>query len=130
MAAEGLKTQAPARCAGEHLPRVRRVFPRGSGVLRHTLVRDPSGAVAAGADVDPFDQVAAVSRSTRSARNASTRQYVIFWATTIPGRFPSTDDSGSVNKEGIALNHRIYRTTTRALRATAGRNCSWIPVST
>ena len=42
-----------------------------------------------------------------------TGQYLIFWATTIPGRFPATDDSGSVNKEGIALNHRIYRTTTR-----------------
>ena len=42
-----------------------------------------------------------------------TRQYIIFWATTIPGRFPATDASGSVNKEGIALNHRIYRTTTR-----------------
>jgi len=42
-----------------------------------------------------------------------TRQYIIFWATTIPGRFPATDASGSVSKEGIALNHRIYRTTTR-----------------
>ena len=42
-----------------------------------------------------------------------TGQYLIFWATTIPGRFPATDESGSVNKEGIALNHRIYRTTTR-----------------
>jgi hypothetical protein len=42
-----------------------------------------------------------------------TSQYVIFWATTIPGRFPATDESGSVNKEGVALNHRIYRTTTR-----------------
>ncbi|MCU0252206.1 MAG: glycoside hydrolase family 43 protein [Vicinamibacterales bacterium] len=42
-----------------------------------------------------------------------TGQYLIFWATTIPGRFPATDESGSVNKAGIALNHRIYRTTTR-----------------
>jgi hypothetical protein len=42
-----------------------------------------------------------------------TKQYLIFWSTTIPGRFPATDESGSVNKEGIALNHRIYRTTTR-----------------
>jgi hypothetical protein len=42
-----------------------------------------------------------------------TSQYLIFWSTTIPGRFPATDDSGSVNKEGVALNHRIYRTTTR-----------------
>jgi hypothetical protein len=42
-----------------------------------------------------------------------TAQYLIFWATTIPGRFPATDGSGSVNKEGVALNHRIYRTMTR-----------------
>jgi hypothetical protein len=42
-----------------------------------------------------------------------TAQYLIFWATTIPGRFPATDDSGSVSKEGVPLNHRIYRTTTR-----------------
>jgi len=42
-----------------------------------------------------------------------TSQYLIFWSTTIPGRFPVTDESGSVSKTGIALNHRIYRTTTR-----------------
>ena len=42
-----------------------------------------------------------------------TGQYLIFWSTTIPGRFPATDESGSVNKEGVALNHRIYRTLTR-----------------
>jgi hypothetical protein len=42
-----------------------------------------------------------------------TGQYLIFWSTTIPGRFPATDGTGSVNKAGIALNHRIYRTTTR-----------------
>ena len=35
-------------------------------------------------------------------------QYLIFWASTIPGRFPETDPSG---EEG--LNHRIYCTTTR-----------------
>ncbi len=42
-----------------------------------------------------------------------TGQYLIFWSTTIPGRFPATDESGSVNKERVALNHRIYRTLTR-----------------
>ena len=42
-----------------------------------------------------------------------TSQYLIFWATTIPGRFPATDESGNVTKSGVALNHRIYRTTTR-----------------
>ena len=36
------------------------------------------------------------------------RQYVIFWATTIPGRFPETDALGD-----NGLNHRMYCTTTR-----------------
>lgn len=40
-------------------------------------------------------------------------QYVIYWATTIPGRYPETEDpSGDVDK-GVALNHRIYCTTTK-----------------
>lgn len=34
-------------------------------------------------------------------------QYLIFWATTIPGRFPATDSAGD---EG--LNHRMYYVTT------------------
>lgn len=36
------------------------------------------------------------------------RQYVIYWATTIPGRFPKTD-----TKADGGGNHRIYCTTTR-----------------
>ncbi len=36
------------------------------------------------------------------------KQYVIFWATTIPGRFPATEKSGN-----NGLNHRIYFTTTK-----------------
>lgn len=35
-------------------------------------------------------------------------EWLIFWATTIPGRFPETDASGN-----NGLNHRIYLTTTR-----------------
>lgn len=46
-----------------------------------------------------------------------TRQYVIFWATTIPGRFPATDGSGDERPGGVRLNHRIYRTTTRDFKA-------------
>jgi len=42
-----------------------------------------------------------------------TQQYIIFWATTIPGRFPTTDQSGDTGRDGVELNHRIYRTTTR-----------------
>ncbi len=36
------------------------------------------------------------------------KQYLIFWATTIPGRFPATEASGN-----NGLNHRIYFTTTK-----------------
>ena len=35
-------------------------------------------------------------------------QYLIFWATTIPGRFPGTGGTGDMH-----LNHRIYFTTTK-----------------
>ncbi|MFA6450209.1 MAG: glycoside hydrolase family 43 protein [bacterium] len=38
---------------------------------------------------------------------ASKKQYMIFWSTTIPGRFPATDSAGD-----DGYNHRIYYTTT------------------
>jgi hypothetical protein len=40
-------------------------------------------------------------------------QYMIYWSTTIPGRFPDTDDTGDVSKEGYKQNHRIYYITTK-----------------
>lgn len=40
------------------------------------------------------------------AYDAAKKQYVIFWATTIPGRFPATDSLGDYN-------HRIYYVTTK-----------------
>ncbi len=42
------------------------------------------------------------------AYDPSKQQYIIFWATTIPGRCPETDAAGD-----NGLNHRIYCTTTR-----------------
>jgi PelA/Pel-15E family pectate lyase len=36
------------------------------------------------------------------------KQYLIYWATTIPGRFPATESSGD-----NGLNHRIYYVTTK-----------------
>ncbi|HVW22045.1 MAG TPA: glycoside hydrolase family 43 protein [Opitutaceae bacterium] len=38
--------------------------------------------------------------------------YVIFWATTIPGRFAATDESGRTRPTQRLLNHRIYCVTT------------------
>jgi hypothetical protein len=40
------------------------------------------------------------------------QQYLIFWATTIPGRFPQTDSSGDSK-----YNHRIYATTTKDFKS-------------
>src|SRR5215475_10544922 len=40
------------------------------------------------------------------------KQYLIFWATTIPGRFPATESSGD-----NGLNHRIYYVTTKDFRS-------------
>ncbi|MGD0516498.1 MAG: glycoside hydrolase family 43 protein [Thermoguttaceae bacterium] len=39
-------------------------------------------------------------------------KFLIFWATTIPGRFPETDSTGDDHKGG-KLNHRIYYVTTK-----------------
>lgn len=36
------------------------------------------------------------------------KQYLIFWATTIPGRFPETDGQNSQGPCAPGLNHRIY----------------------
>ncbi|HKB91685.1 MAG TPA: hypothetical protein VKC60_14295, partial [Opitutaceae bacterium] len=39
--------------------------------------------------------------------------FLIFWASTIPGRFPETDESGRTDAKRPILNHRIYSTTTK-----------------
>ncbi len=44
--------------------------------------------------------------------DAPTKQYLIFWATTIPGRFPETERHAGDQNEGVTLNHRIYYVTT------------------
>ena len=43
--------------------------------------------------------------------------YLIFWATSIPGRFPGTDATGHLGSDHKELNHRIYATTTRDFTA-------------
>ena len=44
--------------------------------------------------------------------DAKKHQFLIFWATTIPGRFPATENSAEDN-----YNHRIYCTTTKDFEA-------------
>ncbi len=41
----------------------------------------------------------------------ASKNYMLYWATTIPGRFPETDSSGDGNN-----NHRIYYTITKNFR--------------
>jgi len=44
--------------------------------------------------------------------DAATGKYLIFWATTIPGRFPETDNQSNEGPPAPGRNHRIYYTTT------------------
>ena len=43
----------------------------------------------------------------------SARQFIIFWATTIPGKFPETDNQSSQGPPAPGYNHRIYSVTTK-----------------
>ncbi len=40
-------------------------------------------------------------------------RYFIFWATTIPGRFPNTDGQNRKGADDPGLDHRLYYTTTK-----------------
>lgn len=44
--------------------------------------------------------------------DAATQQYVICWATTIPGKFPDTDGQTKRNEADPGWNHRMYYVTT------------------
>ena len=45
------------------------------------------------------------------AYDETAKHYVIYWATTIPGRFAETDDTGDPGPD-VSLNHRLYYVTT------------------
>jgi predicted GH43/DUF377 family glycosyl hydrolase len=44
--------------------------------------------------------------------DAATKKYLIYWSTTIPGRFPQTEQQAGDRSESVVLNHRIYAVTT------------------
>lgn len=44
-------------------------------------------------------------------------QFLIFWATTIPGRFPETDNQSNKGPPAPGNNHRIYGVTTKDFQA-------------
>jgi beta-xylosidase len=45
--------------------------------------------------------------------DAEKKQYIIFWSTTIPGRFPDTDFQDNTGEPGKGMNNRIYCVTTK-----------------
>lgn len=49
-------------------------------------------------------------------------EYLVFWASTIPGRFPETEESGDLREDGKKLNHRMYFTATKDFR-------TWTPTA-
>jgi hypothetical protein len=84
---------------------------------------DPVIGYAASKDLINWSEQQAITPMTKEpeSRNvwapetfydAKAGQYLLFWATTIPGRFPETDQTGD-NK----LNHRIYLTTTKDFKS-------------
>jgi len=44
--------------------------------------------------------------------DAATGKYLIYWSTTIPGRFPETEQPAGDRSGDVVLNHRIYYVTT------------------
>ncbi len=49
--------------------------------------------------------------------DAENERYLIFWATTIPGRFPQTDGQNSKGQGDPGLNHRLYCVTSRDMKS-------------
>ncbi len=49
--------------------------------------------------------------------DAARQQYLIFWATTVPGRFPETDYQSNSGEPGQGRNHRMYYVTTQDFTA-------------
>ena len=45
--------------------------------------------------------------------DAANKQYLIFWATTIPGRFPDTDNQSNDGPPAPGRNHRMYYVKTK-----------------
>jgi beta-xylosidase len=43
-------------------------------------------------------------------------EYLIFWASTVPGRFAETEESGDLREDGRQLNHRMYFVATKDFR--------------
>ncbi|HEX9933741.1 MAG TPA: GDSL-type esterase/lipase family protein, partial [bacterium] len=54
-------------------------------------------------------------------------RYLVFWSTTIPGRFPETDNQSSKGPPEPGLNHRIYCTASTDMRTFDGTRLFFDP---
>lgn len=59
------------------------------------------------------EESAANSWAPEIAYDPDKQEFIIFWATTIPGRFTEGETTGDRGQGGVMLNHRIYSTTTK-----------------
>jgi hypothetical protein len=59
----------------------------------------------------PKEPAARNAWAPEAAWDAAQKEWIIFWATTIPGRFPDTEGTGDTG-----YNHRLYAITTRDWR--------------
>lgn len=82
---------------------------RGIGVAHSRNLRDWSDQVRI--PVMDHESEALNARAPDLFYDAATAQYVIVWATAIPGRFPATDTLAQVTSRGRA-DHRLYFVTT------------------
>ena len=55
------------------------------------------------------------------------RDYVIFWSSTVPGKFPVPDETERQDKTKPPRNHRLYSTTTRDFTAFTPARLSYDP---
>jgi hypothetical protein len=64
-----------------------------------------------GLEILPNEPTARNLWAPEAAYDSDRKEWVIFWATTIPGRFPDTEGAGD-----SGYNHRLYATTTKDFR--------------
>lgn len=49
--------------------------------------------------------------------NDEAEEYIIFWSSAVPGKFPETDDRGDIRSTlGVGINHRVYYVKTKDFR--------------
>ncbi|MFM7320003.1 MAG: glycoside hydrolase family 43 protein [Armatimonadota bacterium] len=104
----------PCLCAGPdgmwHLVHTTGWWDRGIGVAHSANLIDWSAPRSV--PVMEHEPGALNAWAPECVWDPATRRFVVFWASTIPGRFPETDATGDPGEGGTRCNHRMYRSTT------------------